>query len=127
MNQIPNKKKVGALDFFCLGFGAIVGVGWAVSINSWMASCGGPVPAAAIVDKAVELNADLIGTSALLTTTMGEMKVLEDLLKEKGLKDRFKTLVGGAPVTERFAKRIGADAYGEDASQAVSEVVRLLG
>ncbi len=46
MNQIPNKKKVGALDFFCLGFGAIVGVGWAVSINSWMASCGGPVPAA---------------------------------------------------------------------------------
>ncbi len=88
---------------------------------------GRDVPAAAIVDKAVELNADLIGTSALLTTTMGEMKVLEDLLKEKGLKDRFKTLVGGAPVTERFAKRIGADAYGEDASQAVSEVVRLLG
>ena len=87
---------------------------------------GRDVPAAAIVDKAVELNADLIGTSALLTTTMGEMKVLEDLLKEKGLKDRFKTLVGGAPVTERFAKRIGADAYGEDASQAVSEVVRLL-
>ena len=59
--------------------------------------------------------------------SMGEMKVLEDLLKERGLKDRFKTLVGGAPVTERFAKRIGADAYGEDASQAVSEVVRLLG
>ena len=88
---------------------------------------GRDVPADVIVDKAVELNADLIGTSALLTTTMGEMKVLEELLKEKGLKDRFRTLVGGAPVTERFAKRIGADAYGEDASQAVSEVVRLLG
>ena len=88
---------------------------------------GRDVPAAEIVDKAVELDADLIGTSALLTTTMGEMKVLEDLLKKRGLKDRFKTLVGGAPVTERFAKRIGADAYGEDASEAVSAVVRLLG
>lgn len=41
-----NKKGVGALDFFCIGFGAIVGVGWAVSINNWMANCGGPVPAA---------------------------------------------------------------------------------
>jgi trimethylamine corrinoid protein len=87
---------------------------------------GRDVPAATIVEKAVENDADLIGTSALLTTTMGEMKVLEDLLKEKGLKDKFKTLVGGAPVTERFAKRIGADAYGEDASQAVTEVVKLL-
>ena len=42
----PTKKKIGAVDFFCLGFGAIVGVGWAVSINSWMINCGGPVPAA---------------------------------------------------------------------------------
>ncbi|MGI5874068.1 MAG: cobalamin B12-binding domain-containing protein [Bacillota bacterium] len=87
---------------------------------------GRDVPAADIVEKAVECGADLIGTSALLTTTMGEMKVLEELLKEKGLKNKFKTLVGGAPVTERFAKRIGADAYGEDASQAVAEVARLL-
>ncbi len=46
MSNIPQKKGVGAIDFFCLGFGAIVGVGWAVAINSWMTSCGGPVPAA---------------------------------------------------------------------------------
>lgn len=45
-NENSNKKGVGALDFFCIGFGAIVGVGWAVSINNWMANCGGPVPAA---------------------------------------------------------------------------------
>ena len=45
-NGNSNKKGVGALDFFCIGFGAIVGVGWAVSINNWMANCGGPLPAA---------------------------------------------------------------------------------
>ena len=46
MSNTPEKKGVSAVDFFCIGFGAIVGVGWAVSINGWMASCGGPVPAA---------------------------------------------------------------------------------
>ena len=87
---------------------------------------GRDVPAETIVDKAVELNADLIGTSALLTTTMGECKKLEDMLKERGIKDQFKTLIGGAPVTERFAKRIGADAYGEDAAEAVEKALAVL-
>ena len=87
---------------------------------------GRDVPAETIVDKAVELNADLIGTSALLTTSMGECKKLEDMLKERGIKDQFKTLIGGAPVTERFAKRIGADAYGEDAAEAVEKALALL-
>ena len=45
MSNQPEKKGVSAVDFFCIGFGAIVGVGWAVSINSWMTSCGGPIPA----------------------------------------------------------------------------------
>ena len=46
MSNQGEKKGVSALDFFCLGFGAIVGVGWAVSINSWMSDCGGPSPPA---------------------------------------------------------------------------------
>lgn len=87
---------------------------------------GRDVPAETIVDKAVELNADLIGTSALLTTTMGECKKLEEILKKRGIKEQFKTLIGGAPVTERFAKRIGADAYGEDAAEAVEKALDLL-
>ena len=45
MSNSPEKKGVSAIDFFCIGFGAIVGVGWAVSINGWMTNCGGPVPA----------------------------------------------------------------------------------
>ena len=44
MSNQPEKKGVSAVDFFCIGFGAIVGVGWAVSINSWMTSCGGAHP-----------------------------------------------------------------------------------
>ena len=65
--------------------------------------------------KAVEIGVDVIGTSALLTTTMSEQKKLEEALKSMGLRDRFKTVVGGAPVTPRWAARIGADAYAEDA------------
>lgn len=80
-----------------------------------------------IIEQAVELKADIIGTSALLTTTMVEQKKLEAELKKAGLRDRVKTIVGGAPVTARWASRIGADAYGEDAQDAVKKVSQLLG
>ena len=79
-----------------------------------------------ILEKAVEVNADIIGTSALLTTTMTHQKTLEEALKANGLKGRFKTIVGGAPVTPRWAARIGADAYAEDAQDGVNKVKQLL-
>jgi trimethylamine corrinoid protein len=79
-----------------------------------------------IIEKAVEVNADVIGTSALLTTTMKEQKVLEEALKSAGLRDRFLTMVGGAPVTPRWAARIGADAYAEDAQDGVIKVKELI-
>ncbi len=79
------------------------------------------------IDKAVEVDADIIGTSALLTTTMIGQKALEEKLRKEGLKDRFKTMVGGAPVTQRWADRIGADAFGEDANDAVAKALRLIG
>jgi 5-methyltetrahydrofolate--homocysteine methyltransferase len=62
---------------------------------------------------------ELIGMSALLTTTMPYMKVVIDTLKEKGLRDSLTVLVGGAPVNEDFARSIGADAYCRDAAIAV--------
>lgn len=65
-----------------------------------------------------EHNADIIGMSALLTTTMPYMKVVIDRLKDEGL-DKVKICVGGAPVSEMFAEEIGADGYGADASRAV--------
>ena len=62
---------------------------------------------------------DILGMSALLTTTMPYMKVVIDTLKEKGIRDNFIVLVGGAPLNEEFAEAVGADAYCRDAAVAV--------
>jgi trimethylamine corrinoid protein len=80
-----------------------------------------------IIEEAVKLNVDIIGTSALLTTTMTRQREVEAALKSAGLRDKFKTMVGGAPVTGRWAAKIGADAYAEDAQDAVSKAKELLG
>lgn len=87
---------------------------------------GRDVPVDAIIEKAVELDVDIIGTSALLTTTLPEQRKLEEELRRRGLRDRFKTMIGGAPATQRWADRIGADAYGEDAAEAVTKALALL-
>jgi 5-methyltetrahydrofolate--homocysteine methyltransferase len=75
------------------------------------------------VDKYLEAlereGADILGMSALLTTTMPYMKVVIDTMKEKGIRDDYIVLVGGAPLNEEFGKAIGADAYCRDAAVAV--------
>ena len=72
--------------------------------------------------KAVEeINPDILAMSALLSTTMPKMRKTIEHLKEVGLRDRVKILVGGAPVTEDFAKEIGADGYGFNAADAVEK------
>jgi methanogenic corrinoid protein MtbC1 len=63
--------------------------------------------------------ADILGMSALLTTTMPYMKVVIDTMKEKGIRDDYIVLVGGAPLNEEFGRAIGADAYCRDAAVAV--------
>ena len=87
---------------------------------------GRDISAEAIIEKAVAVDADVIGTSALLTTTMMEQKVLEEMLRAQGLRDRFKTVIGGAPVTPRWAANIGADAYAENAQDGVAKIRELL-
>jgi len=73
-----------------------------------------------------EMNADIVGASALLTTTMLQQKKLIDAIEEAGLRDKVKVMVGGAPVTESFAREIGADGYAEDAISAVGLAYRLM-
>ena len=80
-----------------------------------------------IIEEAVRFDADIIGTSALLTTTMPAQQKLEKELKKAGLKGKIKTIVGGAPVTQRWAQRIGADAYAQDASDGVQKAKLMLG
>jgi trimethylamine corrinoid protein len=87
---------------------------------------GRDVPLDKIIEAAVAHEVDVIGTSTLLTTTMVRQKELEEALKKAGLRERFKTIVGGAPVTPRWAARIGADAYAEDAQDGVRIVKELL-
>ncbi|MDD6043985.1 MAG: corrinoid protein [Eubacteriaceae bacterium] len=84
---------------------------------------GREVPAQNFVDAAIEHNAQFVGSSALLTTTMTVQKDIEDALTEAGIRDKVKTMVGGAPVTNRWAEKIGADAYCEDASDTVNFIL----
>ena len=86
---------------------------------------GRDVAAATFIAKAKENNADIIGMSALLTTTMEEQKKVIKRVKDEGLS--FKTVVGGAPCTQRWADQIGADAYAEDANDGVKKIDALLG
>jgi corrinoid protein of di/trimethylamine methyltransferase len=70
--------------------------------------------------KAREVNADIVGVSALLTTTMRNQKTVIEALEKAGLRSQVKVMVGGAPVTRRWAEEIGADGYGKDAMSAVA-------
>ncbi|GAB4537640.1 MAG: corrinoid protein [Anaerolineae bacterium] len=84
-------------------------------------------PAADFVAAVKENGATLVGASALLTTTMPEQKNIIEELKEAGLRDKVKVMVGGAPVTQTWADQIGADGYAEDAIGAVALARRLAG
>lgn len=87
---------------------------------------GHDVPARRFVDAARQHGASVIGMSALLTTTMPVMKEVVDLVRAQGLGGGVRTIVGGAPVSEEWAREIGADSYGYDAANAVERVKALV-
>jgi corrinoid protein of di/trimethylamine methyltransferase len=85
------------------------------------------VPVDAVVEKVREVAADLVGISALLTTTMVGQRDVVEALTAAGIRDSVKVMVGGAPVTPEWATQIGADGFGEDAARAVSLARELVG
>ena len=87
---------------------------------------GPDVPNETILSKAKEIQADVIGLSALLTTTMEEQRNLIQLLNQTGQRQTFKCIVGGAPVTHSWSEKIMADGYSDDAIGAVNLVNRLI-
>ncbi len=87
---------------------------------------GRDVPVWHIIEQAERHDVSIIGTSALLTTTLPEQKKLEETLRKQNLRHKYKTMVGGAPCTARWAKKIGADAYAEDAVIAVKRALALI-
>jgi corrinoid protein of di/trimethylamine methyltransferase len=82
--------------------------------------------AADFVAAVKETGADIVGMSALLTTTMREQQTIINALKEEGIRNQVKVMVGGAPVTQSWAEQIGADGYAEDAISAVDLAYRLI-
>ena len=81
---------------------------------------GADVPVERFVEAVKENNPDIVGMSALLTTTMVEMENVIKALKEAGLRDRVKVIIGGAPISQEYAEKIGANAYARDAAEAVA-------
>ena len=77
--------------------------------------------------EAVRNGADVVGMSALLTTTMGSMAHAIEAIEDVNMRDQVKIIIGGAPVTSEYAEKIGADGYAADASSAVRKVRELLG
>ena len=84
------------------------------------------VPSEKFIEIAKSEKPDIVGLSALLTTTMPKMKEVIESLVEAGVRKSVKVMVGGAPVTEKFAKDIGADAYAPDAASAVEKARELV-
>ncbi len=87
---------------------------------------GRDVPLRNFIEKAKEVKANMIGLSALMTTTLPGQKEVIALLKEEGMRENVKVMVGGAPATQAWAEKIGADCYAENASEAVAKAKELL-
>ena len=102
-------------------------VGTMLSANGFdVYDMGADVPAEKIIETAVEKNADVIGVSALLTTTMFGQKKIIDLLESRGIRDQFKVIIGGAPVTKEWTEECKADGFSGSAVEAVKLVKNLL-
>lgn len=92
-----------------------------------MIDLGRDVPLQEFVDAAVESDADLVCMSTLMTTTMGGMETVIQYLEEQGIRDKVKVMIGGGPISDKFAEQIGADAYTENAVEAAKRAKELVG
>ena len=126
---IKEKKKVlmGTVEGDIHDIGKSIVVAFLAANGFEVTDLGRDVPPEKFAEKAKEVGADVVGASALLTTTMEMQKKLVEAIKEAGLADTVKVIVGGAPTSEDWAKKIGADAYGENAIEAVAKIKKLTG
>lgn len=88
---------------------------------------GRDVPLMDFITVAEEVNANFICMSTLMTTTMAGMKKVIDTLKENNIRDKYKVMIGGGPISQRFADEIGADVYTTDANEAVKRMKAIMG
>jgi len=134
MEKVPEAKAIAAKKVL-IGTveGDIHDIGKSLVVSFLLANgfevhdLGRDVPSEKFVEKVMEVKPDVVGISALLTTTMGEQKKVIAELKKAGLTDKVKTIIGGAPTNQFWADQIGADAYGENAVDAVRKIKELTG
>ena len=128
-SELREKKKVviGTVEGDVHDIGKSIVVSFLTANGFEVYNLGRDVPIEEFINKAREVDADVVGSSALLTTTMEGQKKIEEELKKAGLRDKVKTIVGGAPCSQGWADRIGADAYAENAAEGVRKIREMLG
>ena len=92
-----------------------------------VADIGRDIPSTEFVDKAIDLDSQIIGLSGLLTTSMPMMRDVIQMLEDDGVRDQYKVIIGGGPTSQEYADEIGADGYGESAFSAVELCSQLIG
>ena len=125
--KVAKKVVIGTVEGDIHDIGKSIVVSFLLANGFEVYDMGRDVPIADFVKKAREVEADVVGSSALLTTTMQKQMVLEEELKKAGIRDKVKTIVGGAPCSEQWARRIGADAYAESAVDGLNKIKELTG
>jgi methylmalonyl-CoA mutase cobalamin-binding domain/chain len=127
--QLPEKR--GTLIIGSVA-GDVHNIGKDLVITLWRANgyqvhdLGVDVPRARFVSAAQELSADVVGLSALMSTTQNEIPEIMEMFRVKGVRDQFKIVIGGGVVTQSYADQIGADGYAEDAAQSVALIKHVM-
>lgn len=123
---VPGKVVIGTVqgDIHEIGKNIVVSMFIAAGFDVY--DLGVDVPPETFMEKAKEVNADIVASSALLTTTMPYQEKIERTLREAGIRNRVKTMIGGLPTSREWAERIGADAWGKDALEAVEKAKELI-
>ncbi len=133
-DALPDDKKKAKLGVIVIGTveGDIHDIGKGIIVTMLRVNgyevhdLGRDIPIETFVTKAKELNVDVVGSSAMMTTTQLGQKKLEQALKEAGMRDKVKTMVGGAVATDHWAKRIGADFFGETPQDTIDKLEKFL-
>ena len=125
--KAPKKVVIGTVEGDIHDIGKSIVVCMLLANGFEVHDLGTSVPCEKFAEKAIEVKADVVGMSALLTTTMVRQKSVIEALKKSGLGEKVKTIVGGAPTSQAWADRIGANAYGGNAVEAVVKVKQLTG
>jgi len=124
--QVKKKFVMGVVEGDMHDLGKSLVIAMLQSANFEVIDLGIDVPNAKFIEAVQEHKPDVLGMGAYMTTTMQFMKEIIDELRDKGLLDGLKTMVGGVPTSQEFAEEIGADAWGKDAMDAMEKAVQLV-